>query len=158
MSVVWGSCEDVTHIDSIFVSGFVAMVIAACVVNFHRAVGLLVISLVTIFFLVWDWMMERYGEQVWEALAPIRDLLSRNRCGIRWWEMRQIIFQPFCSHVHLLWQRNWAPRGWPGGLRELIFSHNDTGRKNVRDCKDSISKIPRWCEWCARQFSMWRVS
>uniref|UniRef100_A0A3B4FYM1 Solute carrier family 28 member 3 n=1 Tax=Pundamilia nyererei TaxID=303518 RepID=A0A3B4FYM1_9CICH len=54
------------------------MVIAACVVNFHRAVGLLVISLVTIFFLVWDWMMERYGEQVWEALAPIRDLLSRN--------------------------------------------------------------------------------
>uniref|UniRef100_A0A3Q4H6L5 Sodium/nucleoside cotransporter n=1 Tax=Neolamprologus brichardi TaxID=32507 RepID=A0A3Q4H6L5_NEOBR len=72
------SCEDVTHIDSIFVSGFVAMVIAACVVNFHRAVGLLVISLVTIFFLVWDWMMERYGEQVWEALAPIRDLLSRN--------------------------------------------------------------------------------
>uniref|UniRef100_A0A3B3WRQ0 Uncharacterized protein n=1 Tax=Poecilia mexicana TaxID=48701 RepID=A0A3B3WRQ0_9TELE len=49
--------------------------ITACVLNFQRAVRLLVISLVTIFFLVWDWIMERYGDCMWEALSPTRDLL-----------------------------------------------------------------------------------
>ncbi|CAI5650110.1 solute carrier family 28 member 3 isoform X1 [Oreochromis niloticus] len=83
-------------IQLVLAAGFVAMVIAACVVNFHRAVGLLVISLVTIFFLVWDWMMERYGEQVWEALAPIRDLLSRNLCGIRWIIYMSVLVAAVC--------------------------------------------------------------
>ncbi|KAM7392053.1 hypothetical protein PAMP_022695 [Pampus punctatissimus] len=68
----------------VLAAGFVTIVIAACVLNFHRAVGLLVISLVTIFFLVWDWMMERYGERVWEELYPIRNLFSRNWFWIRW--------------------------------------------------------------------------
>uniref|UniRef100_A0A3Q3RIV5 Solute carrier family 28 member 3 n=1 Tax=Mastacembelus armatus TaxID=205130 RepID=A0A3Q3RIV5_9TELE len=45
---------------------------------FHRAIGLLVISLVTIIFLVWDWLMERYGDQAWEKLHFIRDLFTRN--------------------------------------------------------------------------------
>ncbi|XP_029296076.1 solute carrier family 28 member 3-like [Cottoperca gobio] len=68
----------------VLAAGFVAIVIAACVLNFNRAVGLLVISLVTVFFLVWDWMMERYGDRLWEELSPIRDLLSRNWFRIRW--------------------------------------------------------------------------
>ncbi|CAN9513152.1 unnamed protein product [Ophioblennius macclurei] len=68
----------------VLAAGYVAMVIAACVVNFQQAVRLLVISLVTVFFLVWDWMMERYGDQVWEKLSPIREPLSRNWFRIRW--------------------------------------------------------------------------
>ncbi|KAM4579458.1 solute carrier family 28 member 3-like [Fundulus diaphanus] len=60
------------------------MVVAACVLNFQRAVGLLVISVVTIIFLVWDWIMERYGDRMWEALSPTRDLLNRNWFWIRW--------------------------------------------------------------------------
>ncbi|KAM9391464.1 LOW QUALITY PROTEIN: solute carrier family 28 member 3-like [Pholidichthys leucotaenia] len=65
-------------------AGFVTMVIAACVMNFHRAVGLLVISLVTAFFLAWDWMMAQYGGLLWETLSPIRDLISRNWFWIKW--------------------------------------------------------------------------
>ncbi|XP_078141499.1 solute carrier family 28 member 3-like [Centroberyx gerrardi] len=68
----------------VLAAGSVAMVIAACVLNFHRALGLLVISLVTAFFLVWDWMMERYGDRVWEELSPVRELLNRNWFWIRW--------------------------------------------------------------------------
>lgn len=79
-SALW----DIFHVNSGFISGFAAMVIAACVLNFQRAVGLLVISLVTIFFLFWDWMMERYGNWAWEELHPIRDRLSRNWFWIRW--------------------------------------------------------------------------
>uniref|UniRef100_A0A3Q1IPF9 Sodium/nucleoside cotransporter n=1 Tax=Anabas testudineus TaxID=64144 RepID=A0A3Q1IPF9_ANATE len=70
-----------------FVSGFVALVTTACVLNFHRAAGLLVISLVTVLFFVWDWMMERYGDRVWEELHPIRDLLNKN-----WIWIRRVIF------------------------------------------------------------------
>ncbi|XP_051277584.1 solute carrier family 28 member 3-like [Dicentrarchus labrax] len=71
----------------VLAAGSVAIVIAACVLNVHRAVVLLVISLVTVFFLVWDWMVRRYGDRVWEELHPIRDLLSKN-----WFRMRWIIY------------------------------------------------------------------
>lgn len=77
----WEKCE--------FVSGFVALVTTACVLNFHRAAGLLVISLVTVLFFVWDWMMERYGDRVWEELHPIRDLLNKNWIWIRRWDTRR---------------------------------------------------------------------
>lgn len=80
MLVPW----DVIHINAKFVSGSVAIVIAACVLNFQRAIVLLVISLVTVFFLAWDWMMECYGDRVWEELYPIRDLLSRNWFWMKW--------------------------------------------------------------------------
>ncbi|XP_033476106.2 solute carrier family 28 member 3-like [Epinephelus lanceolatus] len=65
-------------------AGLIAIVIAACVLNFNRAVVLLVIALVTVFFLVWDWMMGRYGDRVWEELSPIRDLLGKNWFWIKW--------------------------------------------------------------------------
>uniref|UniRef100_A0A673CCW7 Sodium/nucleoside cotransporter n=1 Tax=Sphaeramia orbicularis TaxID=375764 RepID=A0A673CCW7_9TELE len=76
-----------TDINIKFVSGFVAMVIAACVLNFNRAIELLVISLVTLFFLVWDWTMERYGNSVWEELYPIRNCLRKN-----WFWIKRIIY------------------------------------------------------------------
>ena len=53
------------------------MVTATCVLVLHRAVGVLVIFLVTRFFLIWDWMMERYGIWMWEALSYIRDVQQR---------------------------------------------------------------------------------
>ncbi|XP_032370978.1 solute carrier family 28 member 3 [Etheostoma spectabile] len=68
----------------VLAAGLVAIVITACLLNFNRAFVLLVISLVTVFFLVWDWMMERYGDRVWEELSSTRDLLSRNWFWIRW--------------------------------------------------------------------------
>ncbi|KAA8592158.1 hypothetical protein FQN60_017613, partial [Etheostoma spectabile] len=67
----------------VLAAGLVAIVITACLLNFNRAFVLLVISLVTVFFLVWDWMMERYGDRVWEELSSTRDLLSRNWFWIR---------------------------------------------------------------------------
>ncbi|KAM7018109.1 solute carrier family 28 member 3-like [Tautogolabrus adspersus] len=68
----------------VLAAGFVAIVIAACVLNFRRAVVLLVISVVTVSFLTWDWMVERYGDRVWEELHPIRELFSRNWSWIKW--------------------------------------------------------------------------
>lgn len=67
-----------------FVSGFLAMVIAACILNFQRAVGLLAFTLVAVFFIVWDWSMERYSNSMWEATQSIRDFFSKNWFGMRW--------------------------------------------------------------------------
>ncbi|XP_061881854.1 solute carrier family 28 member 3-like [Entelurus aequoreus] len=65
-------------------TSWVATVIAACVLNFHRAKVLLVLSLVVLFFLLWDWMMGRYGDRAMEALLPVRELVSRHLLRIRW--------------------------------------------------------------------------
>uniref|UniRef100_A0A8C6MJ13 Solute carrier family 28 member 3 n=1 Tax=Nothobranchius furzeri TaxID=105023 RepID=A0A8C6MJ13_NOTFU len=78
--------KDQSHliVKLVWTTGLVAMVISACVLDFHRAVGLLVISLVAIVFLAWDWMMEWYGDWLWEVFSPVRDLLTRNWFWIRW--------------------------------------------------------------------------
>ncbi|XP_037115571.1 solute carrier family 28 member 3-like isoform X1 [Syngnathus acus] len=65
-------------------AGWAAVVIAACVLNFHRAIGLLVISSLVLFFLIWDWTMARYGDRIWEGLLPVRDLASKQWIRLRW--------------------------------------------------------------------------
>ncbi|XP_023814158.1 solute carrier family 28 member 3 isoform X2 [Oryzias latipes] len=113
---------DVIVINYIFALGFVAMVTAACIVKFHRAVGLLVISLVTIFFLVWDWMMERYGDQVWEVLAPVKNILKRNWVWFRWILYVLLLAAVVCWLVLDTAQRGTRQLLSFGGLLFLVFS------------------------------------
>ncbi|KAF6729681.1 Solute carrier family 28 member 3 [Oryzias melastigma] len=108
-------------INLVLAAGFVAMVTAACVVNFHRAVGLLVISLVTIFFLVWDWVMERYGDQVWEVLAPVKNILKRNWFWIRWMVYVLLLAAVVCWLVLDTAQRGTRQLVSFGGLLLLVF-------------------------------------
>lgn len=58
--------------------------IVACILNFQRALGLLVFTLLAVFFFFWDWLMEHYGSRIWEASSPIRSCLSRNWFWMRW--------------------------------------------------------------------------
>ncbi|CAF94919.1 unnamed protein product, partial [Tetraodon nigroviridis] len=66
---------------------FIALVIVACIIDLHRALGLLVFTLLAIFFYFWDRLVERYGSWMWEASSPIRCLLSRN-----WFWMRCVLY------------------------------------------------------------------
>ncbi|KAI4542403.1 hypothetical protein MG293_007782 [Ovis ammon polii] len=52
--IIWG----------ILIAGYLALVIAACVMNFHRALPLFVITVVAIFFVVWDHFMAKYESQI----------------------------------------------------------------------------------------------
>ncbi|KAI4589182.1 hypothetical protein MJG53_003590 [Ovis ammon polii x Ovis aries] len=52
--IIWG----------ILIAGYLALVIAACVMNFHRALPLFVITVVAIFFVVWDHFMDKYESQI----------------------------------------------------------------------------------------------
>ena len=74
------------------VSGYFAVVIAACVLNLQRALALLVVTLLAVFFLLWDWLMGRYGQRLWDALQPARDTLNTHWLWVKWWE--NCIFSP----------------------------------------------------------------
>ncbi|XP_056888391.1 solute carrier family 28 member 3-like isoform X1 [Takifugu flavidus] len=68
----------------VLVTAFLVMVIIACVLNLQRALGLLILTLLAVFFYVWDWLMKRYGSWMWEASSSIRCLLSRSWVWMRW--------------------------------------------------------------------------
>ncbi|KAL6089430.1 hypothetical protein STEG23_038302, partial [Scotinomys teguina] len=65
-------------------TGFLALLIAACVLNFHRALPLFVITMVTIFFVVWDHLMAKYEQRIEEFLSPGRRLLNRHWFWLKW--------------------------------------------------------------------------
>ncbi|CAL8346133.1 unnamed protein product [Lota lota] len=68
----------------ILLAGYAAMLIAACIQNFKQAVELLAVTIVVIFFLAWDWLMERYGDLLWQTFSPICELWDRNWFRIKW--------------------------------------------------------------------------
>uniref|UniRef100_A0A8C2MNT1 Sodium/nucleoside cotransporter n=2 Tax=Cricetulus griseus TaxID=10029 RepID=A0A8C2MNT1_CRIGR len=71
-------------IGGILLTGFLALVIAACVLNFHRALPLFVITVVTIFFVIWDHLMAKYEHRIDEFLSPCRRLLNRHWFWLKW--------------------------------------------------------------------------
>uniref|UniRef100_A0A8D2E082 Sodium/nucleoside cotransporter n=1 Tax=Sciurus vulgaris TaxID=55149 RepID=A0A8D2E082_SCIVU len=68
----------------ILLAGYLAMVIAACVLNFHRALPLFVITVATIFFVVWDHLMAKYEHRIDEILSPGRRLLNSHWFWLKW--------------------------------------------------------------------------
>ncbi|XP_039731584.1 solute carrier family 28 member 3 isoform X2 [Pteropus medius] len=72
--IIWG----------ILLAGYLAMVIAACVLDFHRALPLFVITVAASFFVVWDHLMAKYEHRVDEFLSPGRRLLDSHWFWLKW--------------------------------------------------------------------------
>ncbi|KAF4019472.1 hypothetical protein G4228_011252 [Cervus hanglu yarkandensis] len=72
--IIWG----------ILIAGYLALVIAACVMNFHRALPLFVITVVAIFFVVWDHFMAKYESQIARFLSPGQRLLDSHWFWLKW--------------------------------------------------------------------------
>ncbi|XP_072441897.1 solute carrier family 28 member 3-like [Chiloscyllium punctatum] len=53
----------------IFLTGYFCMVIAACILNFQRALGLLILTLIAIFFYFWDMLIEKYEDTIAEFIS-----------------------------------------------------------------------------------------
>eukprot|EP00063_Salmo_salar_P041377 XP_014016212.1 PREDICTED: solute carrier family 28 member 3 isoform X4 [Salmo salar] len=68
----------------VLAAGYFAMVIVACVLNLQRALALLVVTLLAVFFLLWDWLMGRYGHRLWDALQPARNTLNTHWLWGKW--------------------------------------------------------------------------
>uniref|UniRef100_A0A8C3WLW9 Sodium/nucleoside cotransporter n=1 Tax=Catagonus wagneri TaxID=51154 RepID=A0A8C3WLW9_9CETA len=71
-------------IRGILLAGYLALVIAACVLNFHRALPLFVLTVVVIFFVVWDHFMDKYESQIDKFLSPGRKLLDSHWFWLKW--------------------------------------------------------------------------
>uniref|UniRef100_A0A8C6QLY9 Sodium/nucleoside cotransporter n=1 Tax=Nannospalax galili TaxID=1026970 RepID=A0A8C6QLY9_NANGA len=69
---------------AILLTGVLALVTAACVLNFHRALPLFVITVATIFFVVWDHLMAKYEHRIEEILSPVRRLLNSHWFWLKW--------------------------------------------------------------------------
>ncbi|XP_011838128.1 PREDICTED: solute carrier family 28 member 3 isoform X1 [Mandrillus leucophaeus] len=72
--IIWG----------ILLAGYLVMVTAACVLNFHRALPLFVITVAAIFFVVWDHLMAKYEQRIYEMLSPGRRLLNGHWFWLKW--------------------------------------------------------------------------
>ncbi|XP_008049134.1 solute carrier family 28 member 3 [Carlito syrichta] len=72
--IIWG----------ILLAGYLVVVIAACVLNFHRALPLFVITVAAIFFVIWDRLMAKYEHRIDEILSPGRNLLSSHWFWLKW--------------------------------------------------------------------------
>ncbi|XP_048207482.1 solute carrier family 28 member 3 [Perognathus longimembris pacificus] len=72
--IIWG----------ILLTGYLVLVITACVLNFHRALPLFVITVAVIFFVVWDHLMARYEHRIDELLSPGRRLLDSHWFWLKW--------------------------------------------------------------------------
>ncbi|XP_046520872.1 solute carrier family 28 member 3-like [Equus quagga] len=68
----------------ILLAGYLAVVIAACALNFHRALPLFVITVAAIFFVVWDHCMAKYEHRIKELLSPGRRFLDSHWFCLKW--------------------------------------------------------------------------
>ncbi|XP_070351888.1 solute carrier family 28 member 3-like isoform X3 [Equus asinus] len=68
----------------IFLAGYLTMVIAACALNFHRALPLFMITMAAILFVVWDHFMAKYDHRIKELLSPGRRLLDSHWSWLKW--------------------------------------------------------------------------
>ncbi|XP_032248797.1 solute carrier family 28 member 3 [Phoca vitulina] len=72
--IIWG----------ILLLGYLAMVTAACRLNFQRALPLFVITVAAIFFVVWDYFMAKYEHRIDECLSPGKRLLNSHWFWMKW--------------------------------------------------------------------------
>uniref|UniRef100_A0A670JPV7 Sodium/nucleoside cotransporter n=1 Tax=Podarcis muralis TaxID=64176 RepID=A0A670JPV7_PODMU len=65
-------------------TAYLAMVIAACILNFRRALALFVLTILGIFFICWDFLMARYEDRIAESLSPCGKFLDTQWFWLKW--------------------------------------------------------------------------
>ncbi|XP_075715539.1 sodium/nucleoside cotransporter 1 [Rhinoderma darwinii] len=65
-------------------AGYAAYFIAACVLNFNRAIALLVITCVVLFFLTYDLLVKRFAKHFKHFFKPLGRCLSKNKKWMKW--------------------------------------------------------------------------
>lgn len=67
----------------LFAAGFVALLVAACVVNFQKALPLLVVSCVVALCLLWDRLLKHHASALWDKLSSGRTIGRRKKLWIQ---------------------------------------------------------------------------
>ncbi|XP_078541075.1 sodium/nucleoside cotransporter 2 [Lissotriton helveticus] len=65
-------------------AGYIAYFIAACVLSFQRALALVVITCVVVFFVCYDLVKKFLGQKIIKFLSPVGRCFQKNRRWIKW--------------------------------------------------------------------------
>ncbi|MBN3297851.1 S28A3 protein, partial [Amia calva] len=76
--------------------GYFVMVIAACALNFQRALALFVLTLAAIFFFCWDNLMARYEDKIVMFLQPPKKLLKKHWHWLKWVVYSALVLAVIC--------------------------------------------------------------
>ncbi|CAM5114757.1 unnamed protein product [Eretmochelys imbricata] len=68
----------------ILIAVYLVIVIAACVLNFQRALALFVLTLLAIFFICWDSLMARHEDKIAEFFSPCERFLKQQWFWLKW--------------------------------------------------------------------------
>lgn len=69
---------------AILIAGFFALVIAACALDFRRALALFVLTLLALFFIFWDWFMDKYEGKIVKCFSPCGRFLKKHWFWLKW--------------------------------------------------------------------------
>ncbi|XP_068127522.1 solute carrier family 28 member 3 [Hyperolius riggenbachi] len=68
----------------ILLAGVLALVIAACVLNFRRALALFVLTILVIFFVCWDLFIDRYEGKIVKFFSPLGAFFKKHWFWMKW--------------------------------------------------------------------------
>ncbi|XP_072409254.1 sodium/nucleoside cotransporter 1, partial [Chiloscyllium punctatum] len=69
---------------AILLAGFLAFLITACILNFHRAIALLVMTCVVAFFVVYDLIKRFLGKRIVHFFSPVSSWLKQHSRWFKW--------------------------------------------------------------------------
>ncbi|XP_035166805.1 solute carrier family 28 member 3 isoform X3 [Oxyura jamaicensis] len=68
----------------ILITAYLAVVIAACSLNFQRAFPLLIITVLAVFFICWDFLVAKYEDRVAAFFSPGKRYLEKQWFWLKW--------------------------------------------------------------------------
>ncbi|KAM6034558.1 solute carrier family 28 member 3 [Chlamydotis macqueenii] len=66
------------------ITAYLAVVIAACILNFQRALPLFIITILAIFFICWDFFIAKYEERIAAFFSPGERYLEKQWFWLKW--------------------------------------------------------------------------
>ncbi|NWV11720.1 S28A3 protein, partial [Ptilonorhynchus violaceus] len=80
----------------ILVTAYLAVVIAACILNFQRALPLFVITVLVIFFVCWDFLTAKYEDRIAAFFSPGEGYLKKQWFWLKWVLCAALIITVIC--------------------------------------------------------------
>uniref|UniRef100_F7F2P2 Sodium/nucleoside cotransporter n=1 Tax=Monodelphis domestica TaxID=13616 RepID=F7F2P2_MONDO len=115
----------------VLLAGYLALVIAACVVNFYRALPLFVLTVVAISFVIWDYVIAKCEGHIAGFLSPGGRVLNKHWFWLRWLMWILLIIAVICWLIFDTAKQGTQPLVSFGGLvfyvlLMFIFSKHPT--------------------------------
>ncbi|XP_009326467.1 PREDICTED: solute carrier family 28 member 3 [Pygoscelis adeliae] len=80
----------------ILITAYLAVVIAACSLNFQRALPLFIITVLAIFFICWDFLIAKYEDRIAAFFSPGRSYLEKHWFWLKWVLCAALIITIIC--------------------------------------------------------------